>query len=447
MPEQTLGEMLVELGQTFEQVARQRQRACPSWREASSELGDLDPKAQYGARIRELRREINARLAGLVGDRGRRGTWPAGDHLRRRLRFVGDAAEGAAANSWYPQTVASEYFVRYPAPPPGSPTHLPYLFIHLRAGGKGLCGRRACCDRWHHAPMEFMYGFSCFDTQDGSTKKLSPSAAMAMKSAVAHRAERLLAMRRHLEYHQQGALVEVNASQAYGETVGTLDQLDEADLRKWVDGDDPGMQSELSRAQLLSLSDEELLGRIAELYDYIRGFGEQVWELSRRTEEPSVFLSYRRADFAAHPSRRVTIGALARAIEARLGKGKVFWDDDLRDGDDYRLELTKRAEGAWLFVTLRGRQYHPWRDDPRGSDWCRNENDAARINGVPFLEVLVDGAPHIDERTRNVDGLPVVTTTLNWHPGGSGAYAEIDAIAGAVADAAARQMPPATDKA
>lgn len=447
MAEPLLGQSIVEFGDLLYEISRHKDKTCPARDRSFSRSSDLELKERHETRILELRAHLNTRLAGLVGNAiGKAGPWPPGDHLRRRVRFVGDAADAAGANQWWKPGLACEYFARYPAPRRGEAAHVPYLFVQIRAGGKGLCGRPTCAAQWHpdpRHPWRFMYGFSSYEEIGSTGTPLSPSARMAMRSAVVHSAPRLLRMRKHLEHHERGGAVRVNGSQATGQGFSNrLSDLGEDDLRAWVLGLDPGMQAELGRDALMAMSDREILDHVGELFDYARGFGERVWELSVRTERPSVFLSYRRADLDRHGDRQRTIGTLVEAIEEQLESPTVFWDHALENGDDYRLELTKRAESSWLFVALRGPRYVPWRDpEVGGSDWCRNEYHAASVGGADFLEVRLDDAPSLDDRERDKLSLQHRTTTLEWRPGGPNSVAEVQAIADAVGQRAARGGP------
>lgn len=417
----TIGEAIVGLAEVYTSLERERPE--------KGLLASQHPASKE--RIERYRWILNERLAGLpgceTGPKGRQSkskptkSWPPGDHLRRRLRFVGDAAESARANRIVGEHgyLARDYFVRYPAPERGAKTHVPYFFLRLKVTAD--------------QPWRFRYGFSAYDDPEGRTR-LSPAALMALRRATADRADVILGQRDCLEWHEQGRSLFFSPSMwGGGGKPRKLSDMDDALLTEWADGSDPGCYATLTREEALEISDGDLLDRIFEPYDLLREFGTNVWSLARRTSEPTVFLSYRRDDF---PDRE-PLRELAAQLKEKFGGAGVFWDEEgLKEGGDYRVELMRNAESAWLLVALRGPRYLPWRD---ADDWCEKECDAAAGAGAQHLWVRVDDAEpeQVDQVRARRTRLDGNHQTLQWHPTDRDrTHGEVDRIVQTVVDLA-----------
>ena len=107
-----------------------------------------------------------------------------------------------------------------------------------------------------------------------------------------------------------------------------------------------------------------------------------------------IFISYRRQDTKA------IVGRIFDRLEAKFGRDNVFMDTDgIPLGVDFHDWLNDHVAEAALVLALIG---HGWSDarDEAGDrrlgnpdDFVRIELEAAALRKIPFVPLLIDGAP------------------------------------------------------
>lgn len=380
----TAGQALYELGKLFEEIGRYKE---------NRELGEKQLKDRYLDSITKLREVVNQKLVGYQGTgiKGKKDPKiPPGPSLRRNLREVdldpvAPASHGSANYAWN-GGVAPDYWVAFPRK---KLVHLPHFFIQTR-GAEGNSEQG-----WVAQKADFKFGLSSYQFKtfaDAAGKAALVEYMYTNGESFLDSREALAEGGKGIHLNQRQNVQGVAGKDALSLHLSDIE--DKQELVEWAFGaEDWGIQGSLSLDEVREMSDSELLGRVCEVWRIASKPARRVFELTRRSPSPSVFISYRRKDFGdSIEDAKPYLSELEGAIKESLGSGvEVFWDNHLSRDGNYNVDLLNQVRDAWLMIVLMGDNYFDADRWPDAEDFCRKEYDMAVENKVDIWCVSVNG--------------------------------------------------------